>query len=149
MVPFYRRPNPHPSSVDLECAEGNITTHHFIFSICNLDQKRKGENIRHITLIFNAIIELVYKVFIKFILLYTGNSRSFVKTLCITIRLFSYHVQMCCVVNSYFLCSPKNFGGTYGRRLVRPSFRPSVRFKCPGHNFETTRGINMKRCSIE
>jgi len=26
-----------------------------------------------------------------------------------------------------FLCSPKNFGGAYSRRLVRPSVRPSVR----------------------
>jgi len=27
----------------------------------------------------------------------------------------------------YFLCSPKNFGGAYSRRLVRPSVSPSVR----------------------
>jgi len=40
-----------------------------------------------------------------------------------------------------FLCSPKNFGGAYSRRLVRPSVRPSVRqsvrttHSCPAHNF--------------
>jgi len=40
-----------------------------------------------------------------------------------------------------FLCSPKNFGGAYSRRLVRPSVSPSVRqsvrtsHSCPAHNF--------------
>jgi len=34
---------------------------------------------------------------------------------------FSRHIW------SYLLCSPKNFGGAYSRRLVRPSVSPSVR----------------------
>jgi hypothetical protein len=75
---FHVRLDPHPSSLELDIykeitVQKEILQHHLIFSICNLDQKRKGEDIRHITLPFKAIIELVYKVFIKFILLYTGR----------------------------------------------------------------------------
>jgi hypothetical protein len=33
-------------------------------------------------------------------------------------------------------------GWAYSRRFVCPS----VHFSCPVHNFETTRGINMKLC---
>jgi hypothetical protein len=39
---------------------------------------------------------------------------------------------------SDFLCSPKNFGGAYSRRVVRPTVSPSVRTyvpnSCPVHN---------------
>ena len=51
-----------------------------------------------------------------------------------------------------FLCSPKNFGGAYSRRLVRPSVRPSVSqsvrpsvrttHSCPAHNFVIWSGIS-------
>jgi len=47
-----------------------------------------------------------------------------------------------------FLCSPKNFGGAYSRRLVRPSVSPSVRpsvrtsHSCPAHNFVIWSGIS-------
>ena len=41
------------------------------------------------------------------------------------------------LLNHRLLCSPKNFGGTYSRRLVCPSVRPCVRtsHSCPAHNF--------------
>jgi hypothetical protein len=34
-----------------------------------------------------------------------------------------------------FLCSPKNFGGAYSRRVVRPSVRTYFPNSCPAHNF--------------
>jgi hypothetical protein len=45
-------------------------------------------------------------------------------------------------VKSDIFYSPRKISGehNYSRRLVRPS----VPFSCPGHNFEATRGINMK-----
>ena len=54
-------------------------------------------------------------------------------------------IFLCYVRNSLLtfllLCSPKNFGGAYSRRLVRPSVSLSVRqsvrttHSCPAHNF--------------
>jgi len=35
-------------------------------------------------------------------------------------------ISLSSLVFSVLLCSPKNFGGAYSRRLVRPSVRPSV-----------------------
>ena len=45
----------------------------------------------------------------------------------------SLHQQMSkvhhfCTSRDGLLCSPKNFGGAYSRRLVRPSVRPYVPF---------------------
>jgi len=44
----------------------------------------------------------------------------------------------------YLLCSPKNFGGAYSRRLVNQSVSLSVRMShsCPAHNFVIWSGIS-------
>ena len=56
------------------------------------------------------------------------------------------HLSSVFIIN--FLRSPKNFGGAYSRRLVRPSVRPSVcqsvrtTHSCPAHNFVIWSGIS-------
>ena len=48
-----------------------------------------------------------------------------------------YFVKQMTTCLRVLLCSPKNFGGAYSRRLVRPSVSPSVltSHSCPAHNF--------------
>jgi hypothetical protein len=108
MALFHVRPDPHPSSVELKIykeitVQKEILQHyHLLFSICNLDQKRKGEDICHIKLIFNAIIELVYKVFIEFILLYTGRFYKYTQEVLLKpyVLLYTYFLTMCKCVAS-------------------------------------------------